>query len=71
MPDHEFIEDEPTALEIAGTQTIMPCPRCGEKMIGVKYNATLKILQERSWNTCVECGYEIDIAKWKRSILTV
>ena len=71
MTDHEFVEDEPSSLEMVGTQTVMPCPKCGSKMLGVKYSAPLKILQERSWNTCMECGFEVDVAKWKRSLLTV
>ena len=69
MTDYEEIE--PTTIEIVGTQTIMPCPKCDGKMIGVKYDAPLKILSERSWNTCIECGYEIDVAKWKKSLFTV
>ena len=67
----EYKETEPTAIELSGTQTVMPCPKCGGTMYGSRYEARLKILSERTWNTCIECGYEIDMSKWKRSLLTV
>ena len=54
-----------------GQDVAMKCPKCGSNMIGVCYESSLKILQERSWNTCTQCGHEIDIAKWKRQVLSV
>ena len=47
------------------------CPRCSGKMIAVKYEASLKILKERSWQICKECSFQRSADDFKNSLLTV
>ncbi|MCZ6582399.1 MAG: hypothetical protein O6761_04420 [Thaumarchaeota archaeon] len=47
------------------------CPKCDSGMFRVGYDAPLKILKERSWQICKECGFERSTEDFKRSLLTV
>ena len=52
-------------------QIPLPCPRCGEKMIAVKYQAPLQILKNPGWHICTSCDFEQRIDEFKQSLLTV
>jgi len=47
------------------------CPSCEGKMYLVQYDATLKILKERSWQLCKQCGFERSTDDFKKELLTV
>ena len=47
------------------------CPSCSGKMYSVKYDAPLKVLKERVWQVCKECGFERSADEFKRILLTV
>jgi len=49
----------------------LSCPSCDGKMYAVSYDAPLKILKERSWQVCKECGFEQQADDFKRMLLTV
>jgi len=49
----------------------LPCPSCDGKMYATKYDAPLKILKERSWQICRECGFEQSADEFKRGLWTV
>jgi C4-type Zn-finger protein len=44
------------------------CPVCGDSLFYTKYVAPLKILSERSWHYCRNCGYEMEFGKLKKSM---
>jgi C4-type Zn-finger protein len=46
----------------------IPCPSCGGKMYLVSYEATLRILKERSWQICKECGFERSTDEFKKML---
>lgn len=56
---------------IEGIPIPVPCPRCHGKMIAVKYDTSLKILRERSWQICKECLFERSADDFKKLLLTV
>jgi len=49
----------------------LACPSCEGKMYSVRYDAPLKILKERSWQICKECGFEQSTDDFKMRLLTV
>ena len=56
---------------ILGTSVAMHCPVCGGSMVGVAYDAPLKVLEDRKWNVCRDCGYQKDVNKWKKAVFTI
>lgn len=48
----------------------LSCPRCEDKMVVIRYDASLKILKERSWQVCRNCGFERSIEDFKKKLLT-
>jgi len=53
-------------------QLFVPCPKCdGGNLFYTKYDAPLKILKERSWHMCKDCGYQIQMDEWKKSLFCV
>ncbi len=46
----------------------IPCPSCGGKMYLVSYEAPLRILKERSWQICKECGFERSTDEFKKML---
>ena len=49
----------------------LSCPSCYSKMYSTRYDAPLKILRERSWQVCKECGFERSTEDFKKELLTV
>ena len=49
----------------------LSCPSCDGKMYVTSYDAPLKILKERSWQICRECGFEQTADEFKRGLWTV
>jgi len=49
----------------------LSCPSCDGKMYTTSYDAPLKILKERIWQICRECGFEQTADEFKRSLWTV
>ncbi len=49
----------------------MTCPSCYGKMYSIRYDVPLKILKERSWQICKECGFEQSTDDFKKELLTV
>ena len=49
----------------------LSCPSCDGNMYAVSYDTPLKILRERSWQVCKECGFEQQADDFKRRLLTV
>jgi len=69
---YEFTDDEEKSeLEIAGTDVAMPCPKCSGKMVGVAFDSGFLNFKKKSINTCMECGSEVDIAKWEQELYSV
>ena len=52
-------------------QIPLPCPKCGERMLAIRYDAPLKILSNPGWHTCTICNYEHRIDKFKKSLFSV
>ena len=44
----------------------IPCPSCGGKMYSAGYEAPLKILKNRSWQICRECGFQRTTDEFKK-----
>jgi len=45
------------------------CPRCdGNNLILTSYEVTIRILKDRSWITCSDCDYEIEVDKFKKQL---
>ena len=63
-------EEEKSEIEISGQDVHMQCPKCGGNMVGVRYDTSLRILPERSWNTCMSCGHDVDMLQWKMRLFT-
>jgi len=57
------------ALE--GTPIPLRCPKCEGKLIAVKYSPFLKVLKDRGWHFCNECGFQQSVEKFKKMLLTV
>lgn len=53
------------------TDIPLPCPQCGGRMFSVGYQATLKILKNRTWHVCKECDFEQDAEVFKRALFCV
>jgi len=49
----------------------LACPSCDGKMYSIRYDAPLKILKERSWQICKECGFEQSTDDFKKELWTV
>jgi len=49
----------------------LSCPSCDGKMYAVRYDAPLKILKQRSWQICKECGFQQQADDFKSRLLTV
>jgi len=49
----------------------LSCPSCYGKMYSVRYDAPLKILKERSWQICKNCGFERTVDDFKKELFTV
>ena len=49
----------------------LPRPSCEGKMYSVRYDPPLKILKERSWQVCKECGFEQSTDDFKMRLFTV
>jgi len=49
----------------------LPCPECGGRMYSVGYQATIKILKNRTWHVCKECDFERDTEDFKRALFCV
>jgi len=49
----------------------LSCPSCDEKMYSVRYDAPLRILKDRSWQICKNCGFERTIDDFKKELFTV
>lgn len=49
----------------------LSCPSCDGRMYATAYDAPLKILKERSWQICRECGFERNADDFKKELLTV
>ena len=47
------------------------CPNCDGTMYAVRYDSQLKILKERGWQVCRQCGFERTIEDFKNELLTV
>ena len=56
---------------IEGIPIPISCPKCGGKMIAVRYDSVLQILKLRSWQICKECNFERSADDFKNSLLTV
>lgn len=52
-------------------QIPLPCPKCDGKMVATRYDATIKILKERSWHVCKDCNFQQSVDDFKNSLLTV
>ena len=50
---------------------IVWCPRCDGQMEIISYEVTIKILKQRSWLYCRGCRYEIEMERFKKTLLTV
>jgi len=46
----------------------IPCPSCGGNMYLVSYESPLRILKERSWQICKECGFERSTDEFKKML---
>ncbi len=49
----------------------LSCPSCDGEMYATSYDAPLKILKDRSWQICRECGFEQSVEEFKRGLWTV
>ena len=49
----------------------LPCPSCGGKMYSIRYETSLNILRERSWQVCKQCRFERTTEDFKKELLTV
>ncbi len=49
----------------------LACPSCDGKICSIRYDAPLKILKERSWQICKECGFEQSTDDFKMKLWTV
>lgn len=47
------------------------CPKCCGKIVVIRYEVTLKVLRERSWQICKNCGFERSVDDFKKTLLTV
>ena len=56
---------------IEGIPIPVSCPKCGGKMIAIRYEAVLQILKHRSWQICNECNFQRTADDFKNSLLTV
>ena len=56
---------------VEGIPIPIPCPKCSGKMIATRYEPTLKLLKDRSWQICKECNFERSAEDFKNSLLTV
>lgn len=46
----------------------LPCPDCGGKMYSVGYDATLRILKNRTWHVCKECRFTRNVEEFKKTL---
>lgn len=45
------------------------CPHCdGNNLELTKYEVSLHVLKDRSWITCSDCDYEIEVDKLKKQL---
>jgi len=49
----------------------LDCPSCNGRMYATSYDASLKILKDRSWQVCKDCGFEQLADDFKRKLWTV
>ncbi|MBS1269003.1 MAG: hypothetical protein MAG458_01739 [Nitrosopumilus sp.] len=56
---------------IDGIKIPLRCSKCGGRMIATKYDPTIKILTERSWQLCIDCGFQRSAEQFKLQLLTV
>ena len=52
-------------------QIPIPCPKCFGKLVCIKYNPSLKLLRDRSWQLCRKCGFQRTTDEFKEELLTV
>ena len=56
---------------IDGIGIPLNCPKCYGKMIATKYEPVIKVLKERSWQLCTECGFQRTSEQFKEQLFTV
>lgn len=56
---------------IDGIKIPLRCSKCGGRMIAAKYDPAIKILTERSWQLCIDCGFQRSAEQFKLQLLTV
>ena len=52
-------------------QIPIPCPKCGERMLAIRYDPPLKVLKDRGWHTCTSCNYEQTVDEFKKTLFFV
>ncbi|WP_316504845.1 hypothetical protein [Nitrosopumilus sp.] len=49
----------------------LSCPSCDGRMYVASYDSSLKILKNRSWQVCYQCGFERETEQFKKELITV
>ena len=52
-------------------QVPIPCPKCFNKLVCIRYDPQIKLLKDRIWHLCRNCGFQRSTDEFKKELLVI